>query len=185
MPGFPFIAVVKTSAILIGKKAHTETSLLVFWCSAEEGLIKTVAKGARRASSPFAGRLDLFYAADIQFVRSRKSDWHTLHDVSVVEHRMGLQQSYLRLLAASYFVRLVELIAEPGTPLPELFDLLARALQWLDANDPTLKALLHFEKQAAQALGMHAPTGSAPIQVIRQTYHRIPDQRGKLLEALK
>ena len=176
---------VKTSAILIGKKAHTETSLLVFWCSAEEGLIKTVAKGARRPNSPFAGRLDLFYSAEIQFVPNRKSDWHTLHDVAVTEHRMGLQQSYLRILAASYFVRLVELIAEPGTPLPELFDLLARGLHWLDSHDPTLKALLHFEKEAAHALGMHAPAGSAPIQVIRQTYHRIPDQRARLLDALK
>ena len=37
-----------------------ENGLIVVWCS-EEGIIRTAAKGARKQSSPFAGRLDLFY----------------------------------------------------------------------------------------------------------------------------
>ncbi|SVC52518.1 uncharacterized protein METZ01_LOCUS305372, partial [marine metagenome] len=35
----------------------TETSLVVHWLSPEAGRIGTVAKGARRAKSPFRGKL--------------------------------------------------------------------------------------------------------------------------------
>ena len=39
-----------------------ENGLIVVWCSGE-GIIRTAAKGARKQSSPFAGRLDIFYQA--------------------------------------------------------------------------------------------------------------------------
>src|SRR5258706_432091 len=38
----------------------TETSLIIRWLTREIGRISTVAKGARRAKSPFRGKLDLF-----------------------------------------------------------------------------------------------------------------------------
>ncbi len=43
----------------------TETSLIVHWLTENDGLIKTVARGARRAKSSFAGRIDLLLLADL------------------------------------------------------------------------------------------------------------------------
>ena len=74
------------------------------WCSPELGLIKTVAKGALRPKSGFAGKLDLFFTAEIEFVRSRKTDLHILKELDVLDARFGLRESYLQTLAASYFV---------------------------------------------------------------------------------
>ena len=56
----------------------TDTSLIVHWMSEEDGLIKTVARGARRAKSSFAGRLDLFLEADFEWGRSKKGELHHL-----------------------------------------------------------------------------------------------------------
>jgi DNA repair protein RecO (recombination protein O) len=50
----------KAHGIVIRLTKLTETSLIVHWCTREAGLLKTVAKGARRPKSPFAGKLDLF-----------------------------------------------------------------------------------------------------------------------------
>jgi len=44
-----------TAAILLRKRKLSDTSLIVSWCTESFGCIQTVAKGARRAKSPFAG----------------------------------------------------------------------------------------------------------------------------------
>src|ERR1700740_234103 len=72
-----------TAAILLRKRKFSDTSLIVSWCTESLGCVQAVAKGARRAKSPFAGKLDLFFEAEISIVRSRKSDLHTLTEVVV------------------------------------------------------------------------------------------------------
>src|SRR5947208_2775316 len=54
-----------TVAILLRKRKFSDTSLIVSWCTESLGCIQTVAKGARRAKSPFAGKLDLFFEAEL------------------------------------------------------------------------------------------------------------------------
>src|SRR6266436_6135760 len=49
-----------TNAILLRKRKLSDTSLIISWCTESLGCVETVAKGARRPKSVFAGRLDLF-----------------------------------------------------------------------------------------------------------------------------
>ena len=72
-----------THGIILRTRPLTETSLIVHWLTAESGRVATVAKGARRPKSPFAGKLDLFYVADFSFSRSRSSQLHTLREVKL------------------------------------------------------------------------------------------------------
>lgn len=180
-----FSELTQSTAIVIRQTLLTETSLIIGWCCRGQGLVRTVAKGARRPRSAFAGRLDLFATVEIGYAPSRRSDLHMLREASVAAHRFGLRESWLRVLAASYFVRLIEQVAEPATPIPELFDLLTRALDYLDGRDPDMRAVIHFERELARCLGIHTPAGGAAIQAIRQMYHSLPPQRQKLLAALQ
>src|SRR6187455_1028428 len=82
----------KSSGILIRKTLLTDTSLIVHWCTREHGIIRTAAKGARRPGSPFAGKLDLFYSADLSWARSRRGDLHTLREAEVTNYRQGIQK---------------------------------------------------------------------------------------------
>jgi DNA repair protein RecO (recombination protein O) len=175
----------KSHGILIRKTLLTESSLIVHWCSLEHGFIRTVAKGARRPASGFAGKLDLFYSADLVWQPAKKSELHLLKEVDVTDFRLGLQATWLRVLCASYFVKLLESAAEPGTPVPGLYDLLRRALDYLTAHEPARKAVLHFEKELAQELGVHGGEGTAPITALRQMLHRVPEQRDDLLGQLE
>src|SRR2546430_16683400 len=63
-----------TEAILLRKRKFSDTSLVVSWCTELIGCIQTIAKGARRPKSPFAGKLDLFFEAEISIVRSRSEE---------------------------------------------------------------------------------------------------------------
>ncbi|MDA7517756.1 DNA repair protein RecO, partial [Akkermansiaceae bacterium] len=95
----------------------TESSLIVHWLTEEAGLIKTVAKGARRAKSSFAGRIDLFIDAELEWTRSSRSELHALREVSVVDFRQGLRKSYRDAVIAAYFGQLLEQVLELDHPV--------------------------------------------------------------------
>lgn len=144
-----------TAAILLRKRKFRDTSLIISWCTESLGCIQTVAKGARRANTPFAGKLDLFFEAEIQIARSRKSNLHTLTEVALRNTFAGIRRTYLRTQVAAYFVELIELCTERDHHEPELFALLHRAFNYLDANDPDLRAVAHFETELARIAGVH------------------------------
>ncbi len=178
-----FPCVEDTAAILMRKTRLTETSLILTWLSASHGILKTVAKGARQPKSRFAGLLDLFFLCEIDFSRNRKSDLHALREVSLLDPHPGLRTDYQRLALAAYFVELIELVTEPEHSSPEIFDLMSRALAYLNRAPASLRGLLHFERELTHLLGIQDPEISAAL-ALNRTYHRLPKARFSLLAAL-
>ncbi|MBB08503.1 MAG: DNA repair protein RecO [Roseibacillus sp.] len=144
----------KARGIVIRITRLSDTSLIVHWCTEEIGLLKTVAKGARRPRSPFAGKLDLFVEADLVWVPSRKSELHILKEVEVADFHAEIRRGYTETMLASYFGQLLEKMVEREHPVPELFDLLRRALGYLVKFPADRRALLHYERQLAELLGV-------------------------------
>ncbi len=143
-----------------------------------------MAKGARRAKSPFAGKLDLFFEAEIQISPSRKSNLHTLTEVVLRNPFSGIRQTYLRTQAAAYFVELIELCTERDHCEPELFDLLRRAFGFLDANDPDRKAVRHFESELARITGVHDQDGrTEPASALGNLFGKLPLSRTPLMKS--
>lgn len=173
-------------AILLRKRKLSDTSLVLSWYAESLGKIDTAAKGARRAKSPFAGKLDLFFQAEIQISRSRRSNLHTLTEVVLQNPYVGIRQNYLRTHAASYFVELIEIATEPEHPAPELFHLLQRAFRFLDGHDATLLAVRHFETELARLTGVHdrAALKSDPAAALGALFGRLPRGRAALLRVL-
>lgn len=174
---------ISTEAILIRTTRLTETSLIVSWFSESEGLIKTVAKGALRPKSPFSGKLDLFFSAQIEVVRARKGDLHALREVSVSEWRQGLRRGYLSALMAGYFCQLVESGFELHHADGSVYDLLRRGLDYLNKEEANLRALKHFEVQLAEIMGISAGKGDVE-RVLREHLGSLPAARKQIFERL-
>ncbi len=173
----------ETEAILIRTTRLTDTSLIVHWFTEVEGLVKTVAKGALRPKSAFAGKLDLFFSGEIGVARARKGELHILREVAISNWRQGLRRQYATTLMAGYFCQLVEGAVEPGHADAPLHDLLRRALDHLDSEEPTLRALRHFEKQLAEILGV-SDTGSGE-DALRGHIGKLPAARKAIVERLE
>lgn len=175
-----------TAAILLRRRKLSDTSLIVSWCTDSLGCIQTVAKAARRPSSPFAGKLDLFFEADIQIRRSRKSNLHQLVEASLVNPFAGIRQHYLRAQAAAYFVELIELCTERDHHEPELFRLLKRAFNFLNENQPDSRAVRHFESELARLAGVRgAGPAREPAVALGRLFGKLPASRQTLLHALQ
>jgi DNA repair protein RecO len=174
----------KTEAILIGRTRYAETSIIVQWCSPGIGLFRTIAKGALRPKSPLSGVLDLFVSVELRFVPSKSSDLHTLAEARWTNPRLGLRESYGRVLAATYLVKLITLVAETGSPIPEIHDLLVKALDYLAAKDPVPALITRFEHRLAEILGIIPEgAGGTAADAIEDSFHRkLPVQRRQLAD---
>lgn len=173
----------QTPAILLRKTPWSETSLIIAWLTERFGSVRTVARGALRAKSPFAGRLDLFYAADISFSISSKGDLHTLREVSLKSVFDVAGAGSAGFYLASYFGELAGIAAPSMHPAPGVFDLMQRGIDFVQRAPASMKALNHFEKELCRVLGVHDPAGEIPaIDALRSLYGTIPASREMALK---
>lgn len=141
--------------IILQIQPLTETSLIVQWLTADFGRLTTVARGARRPRSPFLGKLDLFYEAAFSFSRSRKSDLHTLRELSLRQLHLELRTDLLRLHQAAYAASFIRQVTEADTPLPAFFDLFQSFLNALCAHPPSAQIIFSLELKLLRELGLH------------------------------
>ncbi len=140
--------------VILQTRPLTETSLIVEWLTADFGRIATVAKGARRAKSPFLGKLDLFYEAAFSFSRSRQSELHNLREASVRQMHVELRADLLKLQQAAYGAAFLRQVTEKETPLPAFFDLFRDFLKTLCEQTPSAQILFSLELKLLRELGL-------------------------------
>jgi DNA repair protein RecO (recombination protein O) len=148
------VRIESASGIVLRTRLLTETSLIVHWLTPALGRVATVAKGARRPKSPFAGKLDLFYTADFSFGRSGHSDLHNLREVKLLETHGNIREDIVKLQQAAYAVSFLEQATETETPLPEIFKLMQGFLTALSEQKPSLQNIFALELKLLDALGL-------------------------------
>lgn len=171
----------QTKALLLRRYPFSETSFVIIWLTQEYGKVKTTARGAMQQGRGLAGRLELFSEGEIGFNLSKKNDLHALREVVPSTVWALLPTRYQTLLAASYFSELCDLILEPLHPVPEIFDLLRRAFLFLQQQEPTRRAIEHFERELAKALGIYDPSKPAFI-ALQGLLRQLPRSRGELMK---
>lgn len=171
------------NAIVIRLTKLTETSLIVTWVTEENGLVKTVAKGARRPKSSFSGKLDIFYSASICWSESKSSELHHLREVSPENYREELRKSYPNMELAAYFSALLETVLEPYGQADGFHSLLQRGLDYLCHSPANQKALAHFEKESAKLLGLYSKQHQSHI-IIESNFGILPQNRQRCIALL-
>ncbi|HEY1717595.1 MAG TPA: DNA repair protein RecO [Verrucomicrobiae bacterium] len=142
------------NGIVLRTRPLTETSLIVHWLTPDFGRVATVAKGARRHKSSFAGKLDLFYEADFSFSRSRSSDLHNLREVNLTETHGAIRADILKLQQAAYAVNFIVQATETETPLPGIFELFREFLKRLCEQKSSAQIIFAFELKLLRELGL-------------------------------
>jgi len=142
------------SGLILRTRLLTETSLIIHWLTPELGRIATVAKGARRSKSPFAGKLDIFYAAEFSFSRSRSSDLHNLREVKLHQTHGAIREDMLKLQQAAYVAIFLEQATETETPLPEIFELVRGFLKFLCEQKTSPQNVFAIELKLLHELGL-------------------------------
>jgi DNA repair protein RecO (recombination protein O) len=153
----------RTTGLVLRTRPMTDTILIVQWLTRDFGRIATVAKGARNPKSAFRGQLDLFYLADLSFVRSRRSDLHTLREVQLLQTHAGLRTDLIYVQQASYCAALIEQTAEPDAPLPAVFENFRDLLEQLPKQAAQPLTIFGFEMKWLHELGLKPNLAEATL----------------------
>lgn len=148
-----------THGFVLRIRPLTDTSLVIHWLTSEHGRLATVAKGARRPSSPFAGKLDLAFECEFTFQRARRGDLHQLREVRLDKPHATLRTDYAYLTQVAYAIALIEQTTETDTPIPEIFELFAGFLNHLPRQIAQARNIYAFELKLLTLEGLE-PGGS-------------------------
>lgn len=162
---------------------YSESSLIVSWLTRGHGLVRTLAKGARRPRQKFHGRLDLFQRSALAFTPSRRSHLHTLADVETLDANRTIRTDYLDFLMASHAFEAVALLVEEDAPIPEIYAWVEEFLGRLRGVGTAGEARLlleAYESGLFERSGVH-DAAAGLVELRRKHFHRAP----KVLPLLK
>jgi DNA repair protein RecO (recombination protein O) len=148
----------KDEAVVVRLTEFSETSQIVSLFSAAHGLLRLIAKGARRSTKTrFAAGLDLLELGEVGFLMPRgDAQLGTLTDWAQRDTFGGVRRELIRLYGALYAVELVAALTEEADPHPELFEALVGTLRALAGEGPAAPGIPAFQSDLLQAIG-YAP----------------------------
>lgn len=127
----------KTNGVVIQSLPYSQTSALVLWLTPDEGILRTLAKGAFRPKSRLLGQFDVTYLCELVYHRNQQDQLAIVREIAPLHTFSALRLSWRHALAACYACRLTQRL-EPLAPSPSLFSTLCDTLSALTAtkNDP-------------------------------------------------
>ncbi len=131
-----------------------EADWLLHILTREKGVVRLIAKGARKSRSKLGGRSELFVVNDLQVAHGRSIDRIT--QAESLHLYTGLSKDLTRLTSAQYLTEAVLAEASQGQVHIELFDLFLTQLGILEtAPEPHMCAhLVHSLFQVLQVAGI-------------------------------
>jgi DNA repair protein RecO (recombination protein O) len=131
-----------------------EADRIVVLCTAGRGKVRAVAKGVRKTTSRFGGRLEPTSHVALQLYEGRSLD--TITQAETIDHNGAIRSDLDRLGKANAVLEVVDQVAQEGEPNPALYRMVVGALRALSAHDAPLLVPAFFLK-------LLALEGSAPL----------------------
>jgi DNA repair protein RecO len=139
------VGTLRDDAVCIRHWDWSETSQTVALLGRETGLIRGLAKGAKRENARFSGGLEILTRGELLAVSKPGAGLATLTSWDLRETYPALRRSLRAFYCGMYFADLVQHLVSEGDPHPALFDLLIQSLRQLDEPAGPEKALLKFQ----------------------------------------
>jgi DNA repair protein RecO (recombination protein O) len=146
-----------------------EADWLLHILTREKGVVRLIAKGARKSRSKLGGRSELFVVNDLQVAHGRSID--RVIQAESLHIYTGLTRDLTRLTCAQYLTEAVLAEASQGQTHSELFDLLLNQLGIVEAVPESFLCahLVHSLFQVLQVAGIapdvtHCVLSRQPIQ---------------------
>ncbi len=121
-------------ALVLRKTKLGEADMILTLLSADGRIVRAVAKGMRKPTSRFAGRLEPGSVVDLMLARGRTLE--VVSDARSVDLHSGLRTEYERSTAASVVLDVLDKIAVEGQTEERLFGLACATLSAIERADP-------------------------------------------------
>ena len=146
----------KTVAIIIKRINVGETDKILTLFTPKYGKLRCLAKGIRRLTSRRASALELFSQTNLMLANGKNLD--LIAEVNLEDGFRNLCNDLGRIRYAYQFCELVNLMTGENQEQSGVFDLLQKALQWLDRTPKIqIEGLRRFQLRLLEELGFGLP----------------------------
>jgi DNA repair protein RecO (recombination protein O) len=142
----------RASAVVLRHSDWGEADRLLSLYTREQGMIRALAKGARKVTSRKAGHLEPFTQVTIQLAKGR--DLLIVTQVETVNAFLPLRDDLIKTAHASYIVELLLRFSyEDEGANPSIFKLLTETLGRLEKEDDAWLPVRYYEMRLLDAVG--------------------------------
>jgi DNA repair protein RecO (recombination protein O) len=150
------MALFKTDAVVIGRRALGESDRLVDFYTREFGKVRGVARAARRPRSRFGSALETFTLGRLVFFDTGRSELVRVDHFDILHPFVGVRERLNRLGRGAWVVECLARLSADRDPHAALYGLLVRSLRALERGAPEDRVALCFAVRAVDLLG-HRP----------------------------
>ena len=136
--------VVTTEAIVLRSYNLAEADRIVLCFTRSAGLIRGVAKGARRMKSRFGAALEPFTVVNLEFREKENRELVSINSVEILKSHFDLAADVECNEALGYMGELVNEFAPPHEANEKLFRMVAACLDALAAAPPIAKMIVRY-----------------------------------------
>ncbi|MGI9012773.1 MAG: DNA repair protein RecO [Phycisphaerales bacterium] len=135
---------VSDEAICLRHWDFSETSQTVSLFTRELGMMRGLAKGARRERGNFSGGIDLLTRGNVALIIKPGRDLVTITEWNLIEAHWSLRQHLAPHRAALFMADLAQRMVHDHDPHPDLYDALAMSLAAMHNPEDVFTRLLPF-----------------------------------------
>ena len=145
---------VADDAVCLRHYDWSETSQTVVLLTRAHGLVRALAKGARRARSSFSGGVELLARAEIQLYPRTDKDLDLLGTWDLTDPHLHLRRSLPALNAGLYAADITAHLLDTHDPHPATFDALVNTLSHLGDAEQVAHLVLAFQRDLLNDTGL-------------------------------
>jgi len=145
----------KTETIIISSMNLGEADKLVTFFSLDRGMLKGVAKNARKSFKRFGAGLESFTLVRLHLYEREHQELARIESADIIEQHAGIGCDLGRAAAGAVMLELVREMSPLGEQNAPAFLLLARVLHILDEGGDPVFLLSVFEIKFLSLLGYH------------------------------
>lgn len=150
------MALYKTRAVVIGRRAFSESGRLVDFYTRDFGKLRGIARSARRPRSRFGSALELFTLGELVFFDSGRSELVQVDHFDIVHPFVRVREDLERLGQGAWAAECITRLSADRDPHPALFALLVKSLRALESTTRPGRVSICFALRAVDLLG-HRP----------------------------
>lgn len=145
----------RDQAICLRTVDYSETSQVVTFFTRDQGIVRLIAKGSKRAKSKTGGTLDLLVEGELVYTTARGEGLSTVVEFSESDSHAPLRRGAERLNTALYMLEVVAMSLAEHDPHPEVFELLHKSLRRIGQADAPVPAVLaYFQWRLLRLIGL-------------------------------
>jgi DNA repair protein RecO (recombination protein O) len=154
------MGLVETEGLILKSYSLAEADKIVVFLSQHQGLVRGVAKGAKRLKSKFGGSLEPFTVANITYFQKEERELVSISQIELVKSYFENAADPEFFQKFAYIAELLTEFAPPHDPNERLYRMVKICLETAAANPQSLESVVLYFELWLLRLGGYLPDWS-------------------------